>query len=583
MEQNTSHEQKMPRSVRWAWLCLLILAAATRLLGLAATPLSPSEAGRALAAMDAAQRGLWPASADSTLLLKAQALFFAVLGPSEPAARLLPALAGIALVAIPMMWRRQLGENGALVAAGLLLVSPLGLLSARSVDGVAIATMGSALVLTVLLRALTGSGEGRGENTLLTIGLVLGLTGGPAAFSVLLAAVAPVWIVRRSRPETRLPKTWRRALLTAVGISLAISVALGLHWSGWAGIADGLAAWFGGWRRATSPRTSTLGLLLLYEPLLLIAAAAGLGFFALTDQRRDAHTTALVAWSGCALLLALLRPGDAPLVLTTVILPLALLGGLAGERLWGAIPSDARGWAGLHTLTSALFWTPGLFAVAQHAGNLAASNQIAVIALGLVVLLSLQGLLFVIFMMYVPAGVLWRSALTSVGAICLLLQLSFSSGLVYARPHPALEPAIEVAGSRDLAHLSQAVAQLAVTHGARKDSLTIALIDQDPDLANVVRWTLRDYGGLRQVAGWPADDVDLVIGPDTARAPDTSSPSRTGMRFVATTKASTQPPACRQWSPLECRDVVKWYLYRSAPELPTPTYAYLWQSSQDAD
>lgn len=52
------------------------------------------------------------------------AAIFKVFGDSDYTSRLLPALFGIALVGLPFMLRRQLGNVGAMLAAGMLAVSP---------------------------------------------------------------------------------------------------------------------------------------------------------------------------------------------------------------------------------------------------------------------------------------------------------------------------------------------------------------------------------------------------------------------------------------------------------------------------
>jgi predicted membrane-bound mannosyltransferase len=60
-----------------------------------------------------------------TFLFVATGMVFSVFGASDVTARLLPALTGIAVVAVPLLlFRRELGEWGARIAAVLLAVSP---------------------------------------------------------------------------------------------------------------------------------------------------------------------------------------------------------------------------------------------------------------------------------------------------------------------------------------------------------------------------------------------------------------------------------------------------------------------------
>jgi hypothetical protein len=235
-------------------------------------------------------------------------------------------------------------------------------------------------------------------------------------------------------------------------------------------------------------------------------------------------------------------------------------------------------------LTSALFWVPGLLALAQHSSSFASNDQIAIIILGLVVLVALQVMLLLIFLMHLPSKYLWRSALLGIGVIFLFLQLSFGAGLAFVRSDSATEPAIRVAGSRDLQNLGQAALEIAVTRNERADSLDIVLIDQNEDLTHLIRWALRDFGGLRLASGWPTDGAALVISPgaEAMPAPDTSETWQ-GLPFVAMTRAAAPAPACRQLVPLDCRDAVSWYLYRRSPVLPTATYAILWQAALPTD
>ncbi|MCJ7550353.1 MAG: hypothetical protein MUQ30_11805 [Anaerolineae bacterium] len=574
------------QAIRWVWLGILALAIGSRLLGLAATPLSPGESGAALSAWDTVSTGVWPATADSPLLLTGQTLLFALLGPSEVAARLLPALTGVLLVGLPLLWRKDLGNLGALVAACLLLASPLSLFTARRADGAALAVLGGALVVTVILQALADAdADTREHETLLALGLTLGLTGGAPFYDMAIAGCVACWVIRRAAPRGKIALRWKRAALIGIGLSLLVSVAFGLHWSGWAGIADGAAAWWAEWLSPAERSTSPLGMLLLYEPLLLISAATGLALL-VNRHTADRHLLprAFALWAVVAALLVAVRPGSAPEALSAIIVPLALLGGFAADRLLSHLPPESLRWMGLHVLTSALFWAPGLLALTQHASNYAFNDQIAIIILGIVVLVALQVMLLLIFMMQLPSKYLWRSALLGIGVIFLFLQLSFGAGLAFVRSDSATEPAIQVAGSRDLHHLSQAAQEIAVTRHERADSLDIVLIDQNEELTDLIRWALRDFDALRLATSWPTGGAALVISPGTEAVltPDTSEAWQ-GLRFVAMTRAAAPAPGCRQLVPLDCRDAVSWYLYRHSPVLPTATYAILWQAATQTD
>ncbi|MCD6285779.1 MAG: hypothetical protein J7M39_07705, partial [Anaerolineae bacterium] len=369
------------------------------------------------------------------------------------------------------------------------------------------------------------------------------------------------------------------------GLGLLVSVAFGLRWSGWSGLADGAAVWRSEWLSPAERSAGPLGMLLLYEPLLLLSAVTGLALL-VNRHTADRHMLprALALWALGAALLVALRPGSSPEALSAIILPLALLSGFAADRLWSHLPPESLRWLGLHVLTSALFWAPGLLSLAQYARNSAFNNQIAIIILGMVVLAALQVMLFLIFLMHLPSKYLWRSALLGIGLIFLYLQLSFGAGLAFVRSDSAIEPAIRVAGSPDLHHLSQAAQEIAVNRNERADSLDIVLIDQDPDLTNLIRWALRDFDDLRLTTGWPTDSAALVISPGTDTMPIPNTPEAwQGVRFVAMTRAAAPAPVCLQLVPLDCQDAVSWYLYRHSPVLPAAIYAILWQTATQTD
>jgi len=156
--------------------------------------------------------------------------------------------------------------------------------------------------------------------------------------------------------------------------------------------------------------------------------------------------------------------------------------------------------------------------------------------------------------------------------------------LAFVRSDSAIEPAIQVAGSSDLYHLSQAAQEIAVTRDERADSLDIVLIDQNEDLTNLIRWALRDFDDLRLATGWPTDGAALVISPGTEAMPvPNTSEAWQGVRFVAMTRAAAPAPVCLQLVPLDCQDAVSWYLYRRSPVQPTATYAILWQAATQTD
>ena len=105
------------------WLAIIAAAAALRLARLDHLPLTIDESVRAFAAWQMSQGDTpagWPGDMTSSLT----AYLFSIFDSSDLLARLLPALAGSALIALLWPLSRYVG-GAALAAAGLLAVSPL--------------------------------------------------------------------------------------------------------------------------------------------------------------------------------------------------------------------------------------------------------------------------------------------------------------------------------------------------------------------------------------------------------------------------------------------------------------------------
>ena len=112
-------------------------------------PLGPDEAQPALAAW---RMWLENAPADlggSVLLLHALAASFGMLGTSDLVARLPTVVAGLALVAAPLLLRPRLGPAAALAAGALLALSPMLVFGSRHVD--------AAIFVPALLALLVGA------------------------------------------------------------------------------------------------------------------------------------------------------------------------------------------------------------------------------------------------------------------------------------------------------------------------------------------------------------------------------------------------------------------------------------------
>lgn len=566
------------RGLRWAWTGIFAVALATRFLGLPSTLLSPAEAAQALPALDAVRGQGWPAAVESPLFLVGNALLFALLGPGDGVARLLPALSGVLIVMLPLLWRKTLGEVGALSAAALILVSPLALFAARRVESVAFGTLGAGILFSLLLQADDERQMGgRSTSMLLAGGVALGVIGGPAFFDLLVPGLV-VWAALHWCGARRPVKLAWRPVLVGVGLASLISIAFGLRWDGWAGLADGLAAWLAGWR-VISDGPTVYGLLALYEPALLLLGLVGLILLLRRPSTLTLAHWAIMAWSLLVLTVCILRPGGMSLSLSAVVLPIALLGGRAIGWVAEGVPSGSWRWVGLHALVSFVLWIPGVLALTQHASGLAVFDQVVIVLLGAGVLVGLQALLIFLFLLPLSADTVWRSALFGTTAIFLVIQVSFATNLAYVRSNSPVESAVDTVTSPDLEHLRVTLLDLANRRGVRRDALAVTLLDGDSDLTTILRWQLRDCSRVEVSAIWPDDAQAIVIAPSTAALTGTGAGDVwRGMPFTAIASYPGPIPRCEQIMPLRCSDAFKWYFYRATPYPLTLKSVVLWQA-----
>jgi predicted membrane-bound mannosyltransferase len=125
MSGGTRQVAKRAAAVAPVLLCVAV-AAGLRLFGLGARPLLAGEAVNSLTARQLARGGGYEqiAALHGPLQFFGTAAIFRVLGDGDVAARLLSALAGIALAALPFAFARRIGMRAAFAAGLMLAVSP---------------------------------------------------------------------------------------------------------------------------------------------------------------------------------------------------------------------------------------------------------------------------------------------------------------------------------------------------------------------------------------------------------------------------------------------------------------------------
>jgi hypothetical protein len=328
---------------RLAWMLTIVYAIAVRLVGLGARPLDTGEASRSI---DAFKLGTTLAGASLKLAPQlwlrngwiglADAGVIWMIGPTDFSARILFALSGIALVLLMLALRPRIGRAGTLASAVLIATSPAFTWFSRSASPQMTALvflMGSIVLFLAIVR------RPRSE-TALVFGLLAGLTmaSGPimvgqAAVLALALGLIGLWTAFvRPHPWLDVQIWWRRRGAVAL-VAVITSVLV------WLGFATACftrpfpTAFVGTFPGIHAP---SIGAMLsdaaaVYDFLIVLGAMAGLVTIFATTRSRFAAFIAL--WALGSLVLAVVAVPHAQGDLVNVLLPLALMAGIAIEWL----------------------------------------------------------------------------------------------------------------------------------------------------------------------------------------------------------------------------------------------------------
>jgi 4-amino-4-deoxy-L-arabinose transferase-like glycosyltransferase len=612
---SSSHAPVLARALAWltlerlGYVAIGLLALVLRLASLGGAPLGPAEASQAMAALDlAANRSALPAAGSSPLLLHLHGLLFLLAQANESSARLIPALAGAALVLLAYGLRAELGRLGALGAALLLAISTTLVFWSRQAGGESLALL-AGMALVVGLAGWRRS-PGRGWAIWLAATLALLLLSAPIAYSILLAAAPLAAMALRPAGQPR-PAA---AGLAVAGLALVLLLLLGatglfFQPGGLAATADLPAAWLAGFGgsglalrsfAASSGIVSSdialansvlgLGLKLLWlEPLTLALGLAGLAVNLRPRQAPDAadrssftaHRSPFLAvglglWLALALLLLLLRAGRTPADLAVAILPLALLGGLALARLaryFDLGEHKAEGVAlligGLIVLASAAVW------LAQYTESWKGEPQtVFLVSAGAVLVILLA--IFGIYALFLGRRLALQIGLAL--ALLALLVLSLRGMLLVNFNRDGLRwgsLAAEI-GASDAAELPRSLARLATQRGADLHDLPVAFLTAPgSETPSLLRWYARGAA-----AGSPAvDGANLVwLGMESDAAPGDSPSARPSSTGSGGGYSGQSFRLAQSWSPdgLAGRALLRWLLFGQFDTLQGQQRAVLW-------
>jgi uncharacterized protein (TIGR03663 family) len=574
-----------------AYIAVAMLAVGLRFWRLGLRPFQVEEAAQALAAfrfvngsLDVAPPGAVPA------LFTGNVLGFTLVGASDFSARWLPVLAGVALALLPFGLRHRLGRGGALVASLLLAISPSAIYFSRSLDSATlVAACGLAMVVGIV-----GYTDTRRQGYLYLAGAALGLglaSGAGIYYLLLLFALFALVLYAGERclgqqtGWSSVVDGYRAArsaedladddkpvggspLLQAAVVAVAafglITTTLVLHPAGIGLAADLLGTWFQGFlpEPGGQPAIYPVLLLLRYEMLILFLGLVEIGWWAVNRRMSNIlfPLGALLAfWVVLAMLLVILaghRPAGNILL---VVVPLALLGGRAVERLWH--------WIGRRVLWSeaglvaAVALGLGVFLYLQLAayGRASSTETVSVagitlyatstyLLLGLVALLLVAGLAALVWIWRGPRLVAAAASLTAV-IVLTLFAFKWAWGLNFAHAADPRELMVVQTTAPEIRLLVGQLEKLSRNQDGDAHTLPITV---DTATGPVVDWYLRDFEDQLVVEGLSAPP-DTVAAITLAMADPPIGETFRGQSF----------PLHKYWLPwgLWGQDLVRWLLF----------------------
>lgn len=364
------------------YLSAFLLAVAFRFAGLGTLPLSDAEAEWALQAFHLAQGTRPLLGPQPVYVLPTGSLFF-LFGTTNFLARLLPALTGSLLTALPFLFRERLKPPPGLLLAFFLALDPGLIALSRQAGGPM-----PALAFTLLAWAFWWKGHPRMAGALAGLALL----SGPALWPGLLGMGLAWGVWQVSQPErhqevrptapagqekdgeaplaTPPPSTLRvlrgedtgrgmgwmrhtglRPALTAGAATILLGGTLFfLSPNGLSAWLLSLPAWLSGWGRSSAvPVERLLFALVVYQPLALIFGLIAILRGAWQGRRRCIR---LGVWFGIALLLALLYPARQVSDLAWALIPLWALAALELSNHLRIFPEERREAIGMGLLVA---------------------------------------------------------------------------------------------------------------------------------------------------------------------------------------------------------------------------------------
>lgn len=516
------------------WGAIALLAALPRLLNLH-FPLVNAEAALALQAL-AGAKGVAVAF-PNPLFGTAQLALFAAFGASDVGARVIPALAGVALCLAPILGRSAISRTRAMLIGLLLALSPTLWFVSREATGAMLAWALAACAVfawmgmrRVLAAILFGVLLACGHDAVV-----------PTIVALITATIAGGLVV----PSRR--------MLMAGGVAFLIAAtALLLRPSGLGDAFNGWAQWFQGLSQPESLSFGRLALGFATTEIVLMAGAL-VGLVTLVLTRRFAGQAApWLASMVAGLALLLMDSQRTVAALVPVVLGCAGLASHAFDRLWAGVAAHGR-WTREGVIAGLVFVLmvyAGL-GLRQYAGQGQSSWLFPIVIAGLLILAIIAagslGLEYSVALRGTALGLL---------ASMLLYTLGMGFQLNLARHDNPGEPYRAEVTLDGLSTLTQTLRDISTRATGEPGAMRVTVADDAPAS---LRWALRDQNVGRE------DDLN----PSAELTPAQGKPrsgSFVGIAFDVTSRAALNNVGCPQQGQggINCQPLARWLAFREA-------------------
>jgi hypothetical protein len=531
---------------------LLILALILRFHQLNIPMLGEQEASIALQAAGRPVNDTF--QAPGLVALLAPVLF--LLGKSETAARLIPAVFGTALIFAPFFFKRQLGNKTAIALSILLMFDPSFAAFSRQVNGTVISVCGFVIAAAFLLnRKFIGAGIAAG----------FALIASPFIWPGILAVwLAFVIAYRRddsqedieddSLNEPRETFTFEKNDLLTAAIALAVTLVLigSAFLTRMCGIAApflNLSAYLQGWFKGSGvPASLMLLSFILYQPFVLFSGLYD-GFRAL--KKGDRTGKFLFTWFFFSLLLTVIYSSRGFDSLVFVFIPLLAL---SARCIIGIIEAaekpdlPAYGQMVLTILLIPFSWM-NILAVTFPVDSQEEALRIAAAAGGLLLLVIAT----ILIRMGWPSKQCWTGLWLGLAIVIGVFTVSTAWRSTGLGKNPQAELWNFKGVSSELDLLQKTAGDLSEFNVSSRTGINIVVLNYP---SSALKWALRDFTSVNDARVLPSLSNPAIVITENQAVPSLAKAYR-GQDFAITRQTS--------WDLILPEEWIKWIAWREAP------------------